>query len=448
MHQRINQRTQALSSRVAIYSDTRELLRMWLTLLSPLLSGAVESTDEDSETHAWSYFCYSGADGFQASSKNFRFQTLPQPDSFADTARRALQAREAEATVVEEASSSGEPQQEAASSAVPVVDDGAARLGDMQGTCFFMRVGYWTYEVCPFKRVRQYHSETRANGGAAIHSEFSLGSYDASKDEWRPGSQLYMQHFSSGEEGRSAMVRIICPENKREEDGIVIVHEPKEREYVITLRIAALCTPVAGAAAATAPAPPSPEATAKSKAAAASRRAAAKVAQVTAAREAAEKAAKAGITSPLAEVMMPQARLLAPIRGRCFQVTKDYWSYEFCPMKHVRQFHKEGHRITSEFSLGKYDKSTEARLTLPTGVALPKGLTPHVFAGVYANGTGDRQTTIRVSCAPKNEHTVLGVEEPAVHKYVLEFSSPLACELNCAFSYQPRQGLQDLVQPP
>lgn len=411
------------------------------TLLSPLLSGAVEPPDEDSETHAWSYFCYSGADGFQAASKNYQFQTLPQPDSFADTARRALQDREADGAVVEEEASS-EPQD--AASSTPVVDDGAARLGDMQGTCFFMRVGYWTYEVCPFKRVRQYHSETRANGGAAIHSEFSLGSYDASKDEWRPGSQLYLQHFSRGEEGRSATVRIICPENKREEDGIVIVHEPKEREYVITLRVAALCTPVAGAAAA--PAPPSPEASAKSKAAAASRRAAAKLAKDAAAREAAEKAAKAGITSPLAEVMMPQARLLAPIRGRCFQVTKDYWSYEFCPMKHVRQFHKEGHRITSEFSLGKYDKSTETRLTLPTGVALPRGLTPHVFAGVYANGTGERQTTIRVSCAHKNEHAVLSVEEPAVHKYVLEFSTPLACELNCAFSYQPRQGMQDLVQ--
>ena len=103
-------------------------------------------------------------------------------------------------------------------------------------------------------------------------------------------------------------------------------------------------------------------------------------------------------------------------------------------MKHVRQFHVEAHRVTSEFSLGKYDDGRDARLSLPTGAALPSGLSPHVFAASYVNGTGNRATDIRVRCAAKNEHAMLSIEEPSVHKYVVEFSTPLACELNCAFA--------------
>lgn len=45
---------------------------------------------------------------------------------------------------------------------------------------------------------------------------------------------------------------------------------------------------------------------------------------------------------------------------------------------------------------------------------------------------------MRVRCARKNEHTLLSVDEPQVHSYVLVFSTPLACELNCVLSYAPR----------
>ena len=60
--------------------------------------------------------------------------------------------------------------------------------------------------------------------------------------------------------------------------------------------------------------------------------------------------ASAGKNPRLAEIVLPQTRLLSPIRNRCFQTTKDYWTYELCPMRSVRQFRLEGARIASEFS--------------------------------------------------------------------------------------------------
>lgn len=66
-------------------------------------------------------------------------------------------------------------------------------------------------------------------------------------------------------------------------------------------------------------------------------------------------------------------------------------------------------RPKARFSTSRYDKEVETRLTLPTEATLPSGLVPHVFAGSYVNGTGNRETIVRVRCAQKNEHTVLSV---------------------------------------
>ena len=286
---------------------------------------ALGAASEESDAPSRAYYCYSGADSFAAASSSFRFLSLPQPESF----RRAPQAQ---------------PLSEESEEAAATGDDGAARIRAIQGTCFFMRVGYWTYEVCPFKRVRQYHSET-SKEGTSVHSEFVVGTYDASKDDWRASQLLYTQQFTMGDEGRSATVRIICPENRRDEDGLVIVHEPSVKHYVITLRVAAICTPAEGAA------KPAAAAAAAANARAAAAAAAAAAAGMPQAR-AAEKMDMLAMprsmpSAPLAEIATPQARLLSPIRGRCFQIVKDYWTYEYCPMKHVRQFHVEAHWLTS-----------------------------------------------------------------------------------------------------
>ena len=43
--------------------------------------------------------------------------------------------------------------------------------------------------------------------------------------------------------------------------------------------------------------------------------------------------------------------------ARCFYRLEDWWTYELCYEKHVRQFHKEKDVLTSEFLLGLYEGS-------------------------------------------------------------------------------------------
>jgi len=108
-------------------------------------------------------------------------------------------------------------------------------------------------------------------------------------------------------------------------------------------------------------------------------------------------------------------RLLDKLGRRCFQHSKDYWTYEVCPTKQVRQYHLEGRKVTTEFLLGKYDPAADK---LGTGAT---------YTQTYVNGSGARSAALRVRCGRKNEHTLLGVEEPAKHQYVLDFTTPFAC---------------------
>ena len=110
-----------------------------------------------------------------------------------------------------------------------------------------MRLGFWTYEVCPFVSVRQYHSETGGGRGAAVHNENSLGAHQSTLDAYDPKANAYSQHHTGGTDGRSTRVRFLCPDSWRDEDGIVSVQEPQPKQYQINVRVHALCD--AGAAA-------------------------------------------------------------------------------------------------------------------------------------------------------------------------------------------------------
>lgn len=310
-----------------------------------------------------------------------------------------------------------------------------------------MRLGFWTYEVCPFVSVRQYHSETGGGRGAAVHNENSLGTYQPDGDAYEPKPNAYFQLHTEGTEGRSTKVRFLCPDSWRDEDGIVSVQEPQAKQYEITVRAHALCD--AGAAAGSSSAAAGASTTAAAVGEGNSRLstplgdprrpAAGRVGGPGGIAQAGGNVnpPPAGVGVQIAEMLLPNSRLLSPLRGRCFSVTIDYWTYELCPQQHVRQFRQEGKRVGAEFSLGKYERQQDKITVGVRGGSIPRDLTPHAFAQTYVNGTGNRRTQIRVVCAGRNEHALVAVEEPAMHQYIMVFSSPLGCELSCAYATLP-----------
>lgn len=89
--------------------------------------------------------------------------------------------------------------------------------------CIVKKQGYWTYEVCPFEQISQYHLDDKN----ARDPMFSLGLYDAAASLQRGKKALdeissakdfklmdfkYSQEFKAGTNGRKTIVRFLCPD--------------------------------------------------------------------------------------------------------------------------------------------------------------------------------------------------------------------------------------------
>ena len=188
-------------------------------LMLLLLHALALATAEESGLE---YYCFRGASLLATSIPGVRFHALQLSDEVSSTADTPPVAAE-EAL---RASTPTTPQESYV--------DVASRVGAMTGACFFMRGGYWTYEVCPGRRVRQYHSENALSGAATVHSEFSLGLYDGAGDEYVAARRTFSQRFPGGTEGRASKVQFICGDARGQEDGIVSVTEPADKKYAMS----------------------------------------------------------------------------------------------------------------------------------------------------------------------------------------------------------------------
>ena len=51
----------------------------------------------------------------------------------------------------------------------------------------------------------------------------------------------------------------------------------------------------------------------------------------------------------------------APLaEGHCFYRVEEWWTYELCYRKQLRQYHKEGGRVVSQYLLGRYSGASTA----------------------------------------------------------------------------------------
>lgn len=272
----------------------------------------------------------------------------------------------------------------------------------LRGYCALHQMGYWTFEVCPFTKVRQF----RVDGPS-----FDLGRYSFEKSHLSEGN---IQSFVEGSDGRSAEVRIAC--SKSVEDALVIrsVVEPRPLFYEIFMESPLICD-----------------------------------ARVT------------GENRKLDPIEDAIFRVVKSMQRGCLLLFQGWWNYRFCFGDKLTQFHQEqvpvnrevSNResteksfevlITNEFNLGSWPLPIAINLNTLDSMDIPS---EHIFLHnatnheesylgiIYRNGdpcdlTGEsRQTEIRFRC---NEDTqisrIASIAEVATCQYMLIVETDSLC---------------------
>ncbi|DBA74954.1 TPA: hypothetical protein ACH3X1_010300 [Trebouxia sp. C0004] len=126
-------------------------------------------------------------------------------------------------------------------------------------------------------------------------------------------------------------------------------------------------------------------------------------------------------------------QVLSTLSARCFYRLEDWWTYELCYEKHVRQFHREKEVLSSEYSLGVYEGE-------PAETDIMQGSVSEANNGkyvkqLYTQGdacdlTGQtRQTEVRYSCGKGGQEAILSIKEPSTCHYVLNMAVPGLCQM-------------------
>ncbi|KAL4452342.1 hypothetical protein ABPG75_008004 [Micractinium tetrahymenae] len=134
-----------------------------------------------------------------------------------------------------------------------------------------------------------------------------------------------------------------------------------------------------------------------------------------------------------------------PPGERCYYYHDEWWTYELCYRKHVRQYHKtaEG-QLEGEYLLGVYDEleQQEDEDTVQVDTADVSGGMRYV-SQLYVGGETcepteePRQAEVRFTCATDGGGTRLAaVKEPSSCRYILTVATPRLCK-HPAFQEQP-----------
>ncbi|KAL0033988.1 hypothetical protein WJX79_001529 [Trebouxia sp. C0005] len=126
-------------------------------------------------------------------------------------------------------------------------------------------------------------------------------------------------------------------------------------------------------------------------------------------------------------------QVLSTLSARCFYRLEDWWTYELCYEKHVRQFHREKEVLSSEYSLGVYEGGPAETDTVQGSVS--EANSGKYVKQLYTHGdacdlTGQtRQTEVRYSCGEGGQEAILSIKEPSTCHYVLTVAVPGLCQM-------------------
>ena len=267
--------------------------------------------------------------------------------------------------------------------------------------CFAKSLGYWTYEVCPFRNVRQYHRE-----GKEKLTTFSLGLYvanseeevvedemmDNQDDKGRSASLIPVmsQSYSGGHANRRSIVRYACDRTMKGGAKIVNVKENPTHVYTIVVATDKICD----------------------------------------------------TNDDLVY------SLLAPLQKQCLRKIGSWWTYEVCSGKRVRQYHREKDGTQTQHILGNYDKLANTRhqrsqssisaSSSSSSSSSSNGTETSETAGVltefYTSGSvcditqQPRKATVTYRCSEMEKFSVIeSVVESAPCTYAINILTPLLC---------------------
>ncbi|BDA50418.1 probable protein OS-9 at N-terminal half [Coccomyxa sp. Obi] len=129
------------------------------------------------------------------------------------------------------------------------------------------------------------------------------------------------------------------------------------------------------------------------------------------------------------------SELLSVLDSLCMYRIEDWWTYELCYKKHVRQFHKDEkapHQVVADFSLGSYNEE-ESNMDVVHDDGSAGGISSKYVSQMYTGGepcdiTGKpRQTEVRFMCSEGAKDAITSLREVATCQYRLTFSSGRIC---------------------
>lgn len=276
--------------------------------------------------------------------------------------------------------------------------------------CLTKVEGYWTYEVCPFRKVQQYHQE-----GVVKSLEFNLGTHDESLDGLNHHTEL-TQTFAEGSGGRQSLVRYVCNPNKKAgvkmlkkaAHVIKTVLEPQELMYHFEIHTTAACM---------------------------------------------SQRPTRGPKTPL--------ELILPIQNQCTSHTQGWWTYTVCFLKSVTQMHEETikkagataatRETTALMNLGTIEKhlDLEATVKVHRGASNQESYLSQYYDGGTLCDVGlkqARRTEVRYYCHPEENIFIISVTEVEACSYVIRIDTKLLCTHE-AFE-PPKQAVNEMVCQP
>ena len=278
----------------------------------------------------------------------------------------------------------------------------ATLLAALDGQCAKLSQGWWTYEWCHRRYVRQFHAQ-----GSKIDPDWSLGGYSRTvvkgdldmknapadpalaRDVFDQQGQICHETNTL----RQTNVTFKCCEpdkRRRHRTYLVSVDETSLCNYEVVVCSPSLCTQ---------PEPQKRNASAQ--------------------------------------------ELLKALDGTCLQRHEGWWSFELCYGTHARQFHVETveasdgrkkAKVAAEFSLG--DRMEKRRKPSASDVVVVEGDEPRVEV-TYEGGTacdvdveGDgvvkkRSTTARLVCGETN--ALVSIVEDRTCHYLFKVTTPVLC---------------------